>query len=69
MFPSNFELSKNPPQNAYEIIKGGTNIMMPGGQNDYDLLIQKISEELLTKDDLLRCASKVYETIELLNKR
>ena len=42
--------------------------MMPGGSNDYDLLISKLGENMLTRDDLLCCASKVYETIEKLNK-
>ena len=64
-----YQASKYPPQNAFDIIKGGVNIMMPGGQNDYDLLIEKIKGELLTRDDLLRCSSKVYETIKLLNKK
>ena len=42
--------------------------MMPGGENDYNLLMEKLNDELLTRDDLLNCASKVYEIIELLNK-
>ena len=63
-----FLASKHPPHNAYDIIKGGNNIMMPGGKKDYDVLRKKLEENLLTRDDLLRCASKVYETIELLNK-
>ena len=67
-FFSEFEISKYPPQNAYDIIKGGNNIMMPGGQNDYDLLMEKLKNEQLTRDDLLSCASKVYEIVELLNK-
>ena len=66
---SEFTTSKYPPQNAYEIIKGGNNIMMPGGSDDYDLLLGKLSEKMLTRDDLLCCASKVYETIEKLNKK
>ena len=66
---SDFPASKYAPQNAYEIIKGGNNIMMPGGSNDYDLLISKLGENMLTRDDLLCCASKVYETIEKLNKK
>ena len=66
---SEFPTSKYPPQNAYEIIKGGNNIMMPGGADDYDLLMNKLSEKMLTRDDLLCCASKVYEMIEKLNKK
>ena len=66
---SEFPTSKYAPQNAYEIIKGGNNIMMPGGLNDYELLISKLNENMLTRDDLLCCASKVYEVIETLNKK
>ena len=66
---SDFLSSKYAPQNAYEIIKGGNNIMMPGGDNDYELLITKLNEKILTRDDLLCCASKVYEMIEKLNSK
>ena len=68
-YHSEFESSKYAPQNAYEIIKGGNNLMMPGGIDDYELLISKLNENMLTRDDLLCCASKVYETIEKLNKK
>ena len=34
----------------------------------YDLYTQKLKENVINRDDLLKCASKVYETIELLNK-
>ena len=67
-FRTEFETSKYPSQNAFDIIKGGANIMMPGGEDDYNLLIEKINAELLSRDDLLRCASKVYEITKLLNK-
>ena len=62
------EASKYPPQNAFDILKGGNNLMMPGGEDDYQLIIEKLKDETLTRDDLLTCASKVYEMIELLNK-
>ena len=68
-YHSEFESSKYAPQNAYEIIKGGNNLMMPGGIDDYELLISKLNENMLTRDDLLCCASKVYEMIEILNKK
>ena len=55
-------------QNIFGIIKGGNNIMMPGSDIDYDILIDKLNEKLITRDDLLQCSSKVYETIKLLNK-
>ena len=67
-YKNEYEASKYPPQNAFDIIKGGNNLMMPGGINDYNLLIEKLDEESLTRDDLLGCASKVYEIIQLLNK-
>ena len=60
--------SKKPPLFAYDIIMGGVNIMMPGGKEDYEELVEKLNKKLLTRKDLLHCASKVYETIELLNK-
>ena len=63
-----FLASKNQPQSAFKIIKGGNNLMMPGDIKDYNILINKLNDKLLTRDDLLHCASKVYETILLLNK-
>jgi len=68
-YRTDYNASKYPPQNAFDIIKGGVNVMMPGGQNDYDLIIEKLKAELLTRDDLLQCASKVYEITKLLNKK
>ena len=41
---------------------------MTGHKIDYDYILQSLKEKTLTREDLLRCASKVYETIELLNK-
>ncbi len=58
-----------PSQNVFDNIKGGNNIMMPGSEIDYNILMDKLKEKLLTRDDLLNCASKVYETIELLNNK
>ena len=58
-----------PSQNVFDNIKGGNNIMMPGSDIDYNILIEKLKEKSLTRDDLLHCASKVYETVELLNKK
>ena len=63
-----YKKSKHPSQNVFNIIKGGNNIMMPGGKRDYNILIDKLNKKMLTRDDLLHCASKVYETIQLLNK-
>ena len=67
-YRNEYEASKYPPQNAFDIIKGGNNLMMPGGKSDYNLLIKKLNDKLLTRDDLLSCASKVYEIVKLLNK-
>ena len=42
--------------------------MMPGSRKEYNILMKKLNKNLLTRNDLLICASKVYKTIELLNK-
>ena len=68
-YRTEYNASKYPPQNAFDIIKGGVNVMMPGGQNDYDLILEKVKADLLTRDDLLQCASKVYEITKLLNNK
>ena len=60
--------SKYPAQNVFDNIRGGNNIMMPGTNIDYNLLLTKLNNKELSRDDLLHCSSKVYETIELLNK-
>ena len=61
-----FLKTKNPSQNAFNIIRAGVDIMMPGSKIDYDILKRKFEENLLDKNDLLRCAGKVYETIKLI---
>ena len=63
-----YKVSKHPAQNAMDNIKGGNNLHMGGDKNDYLLLVNSLKEGKLTRDDLLQCASKVYETIELLNQ-
>ena len=63
-----YKTSIAPPQFINGTIKAGNNIMMPGSKKDFKLIIQKIDEKELSREDLLKCASKVYETIELLNK-
>ena len=62
-----FGTSKYPGQYVHKIIKAGNNIMMSGSKKDYKLILKKLDQNKLTRDDLLMCASKVYETIELLN--
>ena len=63
-----YKVSKHPAQNSLDNIKGGNNLHMGGGKNDYLLLINNLKEGNLKREDLLQCASKVYETIELVNK-
>ena len=58
--------SRNPPQDAFNIIKAGVDIMMPGNKIDYNILEKRLKEKILTRDDLLRCAGEVYETIKLI---
>ena len=61
-----FSKAKNPSQNSFNIIKAGVDIMMPGNKIDYEILEKKYKDNLLNKNDLLRCAGKVYEVIKLL---
>ena len=49
-------------------MKAGINIHMTGHILDFNYTIQKLKENFLKREDLLKCGSKVYETIELLNK-
>ena len=63
-----FSKVNNPSQNAFNIIKAGVDIMMPGNKIDYDILEKKYKENLLNKNDLLRCAGKVYEIIKLIKR-
>ena len=60
--------AKYPGQFAYNTLKAGVNIHMTGHKIDFDSVIQKLKENFLKRQDLLVCASKVYETIEMLNK-
>ena len=62
------KVSKHPPQNSLDNIRGGNNLHMGGDKNDFIILINALKEGELTRDHLLQCASKVYETIELVNK-
>ena len=64
-----FNTAKHPGQYVFNTLKSGVNIQMTGHKIDFDFIIQKLKEKELTRDDLLCCASKVYETIELLNQK
>ena len=55
-------------QNAVPNILGGNNLQMGGGKNDYDLIMKSVENGDLSTFNLLECASKVYDTIELLNQ-
>ena len=61
-------LANHPAQHAVPNILGGNNLQMGGGKNDYDLIMKSIQEGKMTTINLLECASKVYDTIELLNQ-
>ena len=61
---NDFGNSKYPAQNIYENILGGNDLMMPGSEIDYNMVLNKLQEKELSRNDLLRCASKVYETIK-----
>ena len=63
-----FNSAKNPGQYVFNTLRAGVNIQMTGHKIDVDFINQKLKENVLKRDDLLRCGSKVYETIELLNK-
>ena len=63
-----FNSAKNPGQYVFNTLRAGVNIQMTGTKIDFDFILQKLREGVLQRDDLLKCASKVYETIELLNK-
>ena len=63
-----FRTVTTPPQFVFANIKGGNNLMMPGHIKDYNLILKKLKEKGLSRNDLYHCASQVYETIELLHK-
>ena len=63
-----YKISKHPAQNSLDNIRGGNNLHMGGDKNDFLILINALKKGELTREHLLQCASKVYETIELVNK-
>ena len=62
-----FNSAKNPGQYVYNTLRAGVNIQMTGHKIDFDYILQKLRDGVLTREHLLKCASKVYETIEKLN--
>ena len=61
-------LSHYPSQHAVPNIIAGNNLQMGGGKNDYDLIMQSVHKGEMNTYNLLECASKVYDTIQLLNQ-
>jgi beta-glucosidase len=61
-------LSHYPSQHAVPNIIAGNNLQMGGGKNDYDLIMQSVHKGEMNTFNLLECASKVYDTIQLLNQ-
>ena len=62
------KVSNHPCQHAVRNIIGGNNLQMGGGKKDYDIIMASYEDGTISKLNLLECASKVYDTIELLNK-
>jgi len=62
------KVSNHPCQHAVPNIMGGNNLQMGGGKKDYDIIMNSYEEGNLSKLNLMECASKVYDTIELLNQ-
>ena len=61
-------LANHPAQHAVPNIIAGNNLQMGGGKNDYDLIVKAIQDGLLNTNNLLECAGRVYDIIELLNQ-
>ena len=61
-------LANHPSQYIVSNILGGNNLKMWGSKVDYDLVLKSIQEGNINTMNLLECASKVYDTIELLNQ-
>ena len=61
-------LANHPNQHIVSNILGGNNLKMWGSKTDYDLVLKSIQDGNISTMNLLECASKVYDTIELLNQ-
>jgi len=62
------KVSIHPAQTASYNIKAGNDLQMLGRKKDYEVLLKAVKDGLVTRDELLQTASKVYETIELLHQ-
>ncbi len=58
--------SKHPPIYANKVISAGNNLIMPGGQPDYDDLLESLENKQITRDTLLISATKILQMIEEL---
>ena len=61
-------VANHPAQHAVPNIIGGNNLQMGGGKKDYDIVMKSVEDGNVKTINLLECASKVYDTIELLNQ-
>ena len=62
------QVSIHPAQTASYNIKAGNELQMWGRKKDYEVVLKAVKDGLVTRDELLQTASKVYETIELLHQ-
>ena len=60
--------ANQPSQNAVPNIINGNNLQMGINKNDYDLIMKSVQEGNMKTLNLIECASKVYDTILLLNQ-
>ena len=58
----------HPAQMSSNNIRNGNNLQMFGQKNDYDVLMKAVKNGEVTREHLLEAASRVYNTIELLNQ-
>jgi len=58
----------HPAQMSSNNIKNGNNLQMFGKKIDYDVLMKAVKDGEVTREHLLEAASRVYNTIELLNQ-
>ena len=62
------KLSVHPAQMANYNIKAGNDLQMWGRKKDYEVVMKSVKDGLVTRDELLETASRVYDTIESLHQ-
>ena len=62
-----FEI-KYKPQHVIGNILAGNDLQMPGYKEDYDIVIDAVKSGEVKRENLMECASKVYDTIMMLNE-